>query len=1086
MKKGLSLILACLVLLLGIGNTFGMIAYAESVIEIDTAEELSKIGADGNYPLSGSYKLTADIDLSGTTWTAIPGYFSGVLDGNGHKITGMTSGTPETPYTNASGWGIFAELSGTVKNLKLEDIYFNVGSDNKPVGGICGYIRAGAVVENVYMTGTITDVSSRQVRAGAIAGSARGAFTVQSCYIDVDIIGGFGATDGDRVVGIASLVGSTKQGGTISDCVSVGDVTLTTRGYAGALVSEYYGNAVPAELAVTNSYFAGTVSCPNGNLINDGVGTVITAEQLLNGSLSGNLSDAWTVEEGKIPRLTAFDKDEITLDEAVEAVNEALSGLSVDISTTGDDILSCVLGAVSSADVTLSLEVFAREMPTNTYEGSIWGCIVVTVNGESETVEYTYPLAKIPALSCSFVSAVPGRADGTISILLPTEYNNEAYELYFGTEEGVSAQYSSLATMEDISVNGTTLTYIPEPQTYIPAGITHLYLTLNGAVIDSYEIPAHNRMTLGTPKYTFGVFSDVHFTTSAGKPNNSFTAAMNLYRDAGAKFVVSCGDVTTGGREAEYAQFTSAYNAGGYTMPLWTALGNHDILKWNLDSALTPEQALGNMKAAVNTFANVNHNAGSDYIVSVPDGENAGYDYTMEYGDELFIFMSVGVASNCSVNAAGNPINVDQKLADSQIEWLEGVLNNYYNVDKKDGQVFLIFHYYTLESGKYYSTATGTEWNAESSAKLDGVLRKYPGVVHFNGHNHFYFDADLNMYADEYVSIHVPSLTNPRPSRDGKEGSGTAYENYIVTVYEDYIIVNGVDAYTGTYTPHAMFMIADDSFDLPEEDEEPAAPVFKSFSLTLNRGVSINVKFTVSEEYLAAYPDTKIVFSNGVEFPAVAGTNTYTVNLTPVNIGTKLTVTCGEGGTEVDVSVENYVKRIKAASASVLGLSEEKYNDLVNLVDSIVTYGKAAAGTLEEDVTADFTGVGTVKEEGDIFVGLGATLAQSASAKLTVDTAKLDESYLVTITFGDDTIISGKPIMDYVKDGAISVTGIYAANYSDKITVTVYDGENAVASVSFTLNEYLNTLNSATSATAVRNLIAATYNYGAATAKFAS
>ncbi|MBQ8254157.1 MAG: metallophosphoesterase [Clostridia bacterium] len=1056
----------------------------DGTIKIDSAEKLSKIGVDANYPLSGRYKLTADIDLTGTTWTAIGGVFSGVFDGNGHKISGMTSGTPETTYTNASGWGIFAELSGTVKNLKLEDLYFNVGSENKPVGGICGYICAGAVVENVYISGEIIDITSRQVRMGAVAGSARGAFTVRNCYFDVDLTGGFGYTDGDRQVGIASIVGSTKQGGTISDCVCVGDVTLTTKGYAGAIVSEYYGNSVASTgLVVTNTYFAGALSYPNGSLLNDGVGSVITAEELLDGSLSDKLSDAWTVESGSAPYLTAFGENEMPLEDALTAVENALDGFEASVGTTKNDILSCARKAVSGTSVALSVESFTKERPTSENEGSVNVTVKITVDGVSETVTKTYSIPRIPGLDYEFTSSVKGRADGTISILLPESYKNEAYELYWGTSEGVSEKYSSLTTMEDIAVQGNTLIYIPESQTYIPEGTTHLYLTLDGAEIASFEIPAERRMTLGTAKYTFGVFSDVHFTTSAGRPNSSFAAAMDLYRDAGATFVVACGDVTTGGREAEYAQFTSTYTAGGYTMPFWTALGNHDILKWNLDSALTPEQALSNMKAAVNTFANVNHNAGSEYTVTVAEGENAGYDYTMSYGDELFIFMSVGVASNSSVNAAGNPINVDQKLADSQINWLEEILDQYYNVDKKDGQVFLIFHYYTLESGKYYSSATSDEWDAASSAALDGVLREYPGVIHFNGHNHFYFDADLNMYADEYVSIHVPSLTNPRTSRDGTEGSGTAYENYIVTVYEDYIIVNGVDAYTGTYAPHAMFMIADDSFTLPEE-EEPEAPVFKSFSLTLNRGVSVNVKFTVSEEYLAANPDTKVVFSNGVEFDALAGTNTYTVNLTPVNIGTALKVACG--GDEIDVSVETYVNRIKAASASALGLTEEKFADLVALVDSIVTYGKAAAGTLEGDVTADFTGVGTVTEQGDIFVGLGATLAESASAKLTVDTEKLDESYTLTITFGGETVISGKPVKDYVKNGAISITGIYAANYSDEITVTVYDGENAVASVSFTLNEYLNTLNSTATGTAVRNLIAATYNYGAATAKFAS
>ena len=270
------------------------------------------------------------------------------------------------------------------------------------------------------------------------------------------------------------------------------------------------------------------------------------------------------------------------------------------------------------------------------------------------------------------------------------------------------------------------------------------------------------------------------------------------------------------------------------------------------------------------------------------------------------------------------------------------------------------------------------------------------------------------------------------------------------------------------------------------EDDVVTPPSFAGFGLSLTKSVRINVKFNVSEEYLAAYPNTKVTFSNGTEFDAVAGTNTYTAELTPANIGTALTVKCGEEGTDVDVSVETYVNKVKALSASDLGLSEAKYNELMALVDSIVTYGKAAAGKLNGNVIADFTGVGNVTEEGDVFVGLGATLSHSASTKLTVDTSKLDDSYTVTITFGDTVLVNNKPVMNYVKGGAISVTGIYAANFNDEITITVYDGADAVASVSYTMNEYLNTLYASTTNAKTLNLIAATYNYGAATSEFAS
>ena len=65
---------------------------------------LEKIGTDSAYPMSGDYKLTADIDMSGSDWEPMGGHignkgtcnpeeanvFSGTFDGQGHVISGLT------------------------------------------------------------------------------------------------------------------------------------------------------------------------------------------------------------------------------------------------------------------------------------------------------------------------------------------------------------------------------------------------------------------------------------------------------------------------------------------------------------------------------------------------------------------------------------------------------------------------------------------------------------------------------------------------------------------------------------------------------------------------------------------------------------------------------------------------------------------------------------------------------------------------------------------------------------------------------------------------------------------------------------
>ena len=830
-SKILLLILSVVVLSCVIGLITATVAFGETVIPIGSAEELKKIGTSG-YPMDGSYKLTADIDLSGQAWTPILGNFTGVFDGDGHAITGMTSGTPTSPvsYASAGGWGMFINLYGTVKNLKLENLYFNAGvsGSNKPVGGICAYIYTNAVVENVYISGAVSDTTSYQSRVGSIAGNAKGPYTIRNCFVDVDITVGTSSSAGKA--GGAGLVGSSQVTSTVSDCVFVGSVTLTSTGFAGNFLSNYQsgssGDSALAQSSVTNCYSAATIDCSLGAMVVNDLGTKVSMDQLLDGSLKGRLSDAWTVEDNYLPYLKLFGGgSEKELENAIAFAEKALNSFTASNNVTDEDIVAHLQNTVPGGTRTFSVTDFALQQATVTQAGSLAVTLRVSVAETSETLTKTFIIDPIPTLSYEFTSSVAGRADGLISILLSEDYENQQYSLYWGTADGISAEYSSLTTMEDISVNGKLLTYVPESQTYIPKGITHLWLLLNDAEICSVEVPLAHRMGEGTLKYTFGVFSDVHFPSSGGTALLSFPAAMDLYEAAGASFVISCGDMSSNGKSTNYDQFLATYAAGGYTMPFWTALGNHDVLQWNLASGLTPAQALANLKAAVDTFANPNHSAGADYTVTVPSsGKNVGYDYTMAYGDDLFIFLGIGVASNSSTNASGELINVDQKLDDCQIDWLRDTLNKYYNIDRNDGQVYLIFHYYTLESGKTKGTASSTEWDAASSQKLDAVLREYPGVIHFNGHNHFYFDVDMNIYADDYISIHVPSLSAPKTSWDGKEGSGTAYESYIVSVYEEYILVNGVDAYTGTYVPHAMFMIVTDSTtNEPSEDSGSAA-----------------------------------------------------------------------------------------------------------------------------------------------------------------------------------------------------------------------------------------------------------------------
>ena len=80
--------LACVLAYCGLGNAgvnSRIVAYAEdSVVSVTTKEGLAEI-ADNP---AGSYRLDADIDMSGVNW--VPFTFSGKLDGNGHASLNLS------------------------------------------------------------------------------------------------------------------------------------------------------------------------------------------------------------------------------------------------------------------------------------------------------------------------------------------------------------------------------------------------------------------------------------------------------------------------------------------------------------------------------------------------------------------------------------------------------------------------------------------------------------------------------------------------------------------------------------------------------------------------------------------------------------------------------------------------------------------------------------------------------------------------------------------------------------------------------------------------------------------------------------
>lgn len=196
MKQALSILFAVLILITCIPFAATAEDNTTDWVEIYTFEDLY----DVRYDLTAKYKLMNDIDMTewvkpggdydyfGQGWNPIGSKnvyadeaFSGIFDGNDHIISGLCmnvkkfpSGTSSTVY-----FGLFARVSGTIRNLTVSG-EIKV-SDNKAnyAGGITGFLNDSGLIENCVNRVSLTISGSSYQIAGGIVGYSYG--IVRNC-----------------------------------------------------------------------------------------------------------------------------------------------------------------------------------------------------------------------------------------------------------------------------------------------------------------------------------------------------------------------------------------------------------------------------------------------------------------------------------------------------------------------------------------------------------------------------------------------------------------------------------------------------------------------------------------------------------------------------------------------------------------------------------------------------------------------------------------------------------------------------------------------------------------------------------------
>jgi hypothetical protein len=229
-----------------------------SQIAISSVEDLQKIGIDADYPVSGNYYLTNDIDLASVdNWIPVgatsvtdgnPAHFTGSLDGRGYSIKNMKIST------TVNIRGLFGRLNhATIKDLNLVNVDIN-GAEI--VGGVAGAMFGESLIQRVSVSGNITGTTVVGGIAGRIPQNPvnQGYNIVEDCYVTANVTATSLSTNMDApscVGGIAGFsVGATNDGGV----TCYGKIEVRRTYVSGRIISQQMNNVAGNAAGILSFY----------------------------------------------------------------------------------------------------------------------------------------------------------------------------------------------------------------------------------------------------------------------------------------------------------------------------------------------------------------------------------------------------------------------------------------------------------------------------------------------------------------------------------------------------------------------------------------------------------------------------------------------------------------------------------------------------------------------------------------------------------------------------------------------------------------------------------------------------------------
>ena len=283
---------------------------------------------------------------------------------------------------------------------------------------------------------------------------------------------------------------------------------------------------------------------------------------------------------------------------------------------------------------------------------------------------------------------------------------------------------------------------------------------------------------IGTKLYSFGLLSDLHLSGDSTE-GTRLDNALTYFEEQGCSFCCHSGDMTNIGfwynstdteiylpQMAEYKSVREAHPQ----FPLYGVCGNHDSYSKPITENLTELK------------------------------EYTGQDlyYTITHDNDVFVFLGQ--------NRGNKP------MSDEALQWLYETLE-----ENRNKRCFVFVHPYvsSADSGNPYGVYGNdlfAAWGTNTTV-FKNLLKHYKNTILFHGHSHMHFSMQEEVKNSNYSevlgfrSIHVPSISWNRKIVNGESVNVGGCYGYLVDVYEDYIVLNGLDLLTNDVVPIATYCL---------------------------------------------------------------------------------------------------------------------------------------------------------------------------------------------------------------------------------------------------------------------------------------